>query len=741
MGKSVKCFPVMRLLWASRGRIFIWETAIIATISLFGVSLSFAQSDIKISGHVVDSETAAPIPGAIVTVERLGMSVSSDPLGKFVFDDLPDGHYLLSARRIGYKNSGLFKVEIRSGLSSVLEISLKPEPIKISDQVVSARKSQSLSLRRSGNLTLVSMRPGELKSIEDIIRAVPELELVSSGQQRLLRIRGSQSNGVVVMLDGRPQNSLLMATGDLSSIPLASVLGIEVTRGADYDSPGLAGSVNFITDIASQNDKLSSFAERGSFGDESYSANIYISGSNGIIGGFDFENGFARGDFDYVDPRGQMQTRENNFARYRKLFGQTGYAWRGFSFKLKGRYFDRRAGIPGPVFQSTPYATSCNFEREAYLTADKKIGERYGITADGGFLSRTINYDSPVTPTSFIPYNTSFSERSRDLKIEFNRAGAIGMSGLASIRHETLDGVDHIRPSAGFGAHARDIFATGIGIQIAIPPLKSLIRNSSVTLGLKSESAGNTAFWGPSLTSRLNFDLPARPGIDLVLFRSQRLPNLTDLYWKEDVFATPNPDLKPEKSDGNEIGAEISPISSWQTNFRVSHFETRYENIIIWRKWGGDKFKPVNLSSAIVSGWEFSASFMPFAGPFTIAWSGNYPKPLNRESNTVYYGKYLTFRPIASQRAAVELKTVNIKTAISGRYIGRRYMTEENTKSLSPVEILDFSIQCKYALRGLEITPEFCISNITDKQYEILERNPEKPREFMLRLEVSKEGK
>ena len=740
MGKTKSLFPVTWIPRTSRGRFFILAAALATAVAILCPPSLSAQTEIKICGRITDFESGAPVEGATVTIDGIGRSVSSDQTGSFEFGGIPSGHYIVRAGRVGYALSDPITIDINSDLPFILNITLDPEPIKVGDQVVSAPRPEPIHTDRAGNITRISVRRGELKTIEDLVRVVPELELVGSGQQRLLRIRGSQSNAVLVMLDGRIQNSALVSTGDLSAIPLASISEVEVTRGGDYDRSGLAGSVNFKTYASQQEDRISSTAERGSFGRESYSANLDKSHKSGISAGIDIGSVFSRGDFKYVDPRGQAQTRDNNYFHDRKLFGQAGYSGQAFSLEIKGRYFERRSGIPGPVFQYTPLATSCEFERELYLIAKRKPGNGLAMDINGGILSRTISYQSPASPTSFIPYNSDFSERSRDMKIEIRRHGHVRLNGATSIRHETLEGADRIRPDASFGHHSRDIITAGLGAQASLPALNGFLKNSSANIGLRAERAGANTFWGPSIAAHLSFSLPARPAFDLALFRSQRLPNLTDLYWKEDVFATPNPGLRPERSTGYEIGLGFNRNSSWLSAFGITRFETWYNDIIVWRRWGGDKFKPVNLSAAIISGWEIRASIRPFSGPIEISWNGNFIKPINREQNTVYYGKYLTFRPIGSQRIDLDLGLGEFKISVSGRHIGRRYMTEENTKSLASVDILDISIHSTFGMAGLEIVPELNVLNVSDRRYEILERVPEKPREINARIQITRLG-
>ncbi len=723
---------------ATRSRFFIFQTTLLAVSMVLSAANLSAQSDIKIRGQVTDSEAGIPIPGATVTIEELGRTASCDLAGRFEFGGLSDGRYMLRASRIGYRPSVAVAVEVKPDLPSMAQIALDPNPLRVADHIVLVPRDNSIHAERLGNITRLTVRPGEMRSVDDLIRAAPELELVGAGPQRMLRMRGSQANGVIIMLDGRMQNSSLSSTGDLAAIPLNAVSEIEIVSGSNHAAPGLAGSINFITEPITPDSRISSSAERGSFGHEQYEADLFKKWKSGVTGGVDFTSSFTRGRFEYDDPRGQTQHRENNYSRDRRVFGQAGFSRSAFSLKIKGRYFERHSGVPGPVFQYTPLATARNFEREVYIDAERTLGAQYSMGLFGGILSRTAAYNSPVTPTNFIPYDTRFSEQSRDLKITFDRAGAVNVNAIASLRREALDGVDFIRPQSNFGNHARDLATVGIGSEIKLSSIGRLARGNSVNLDIRAERSGARTFWGPSMAAHFRPSLPAGPAIDFAIFRSQRLPGLTDLYWKEDIFAAPNPELRRERSTGYEIGIEISLVRSWQTSARITRFATWYDDIIVWRRWGGDKFKPTNLSAALIDGWEASSSMRPFAGPIFIYWSGSFLRPQNREENTLYFGKYLTYRPIGSQRVSLDLKLGGWGASVFGRHIGRRYMTEENTKALPPVNIFDMTAEYSVRFKAFNAKASLEINNLGDRHYEILERIPEMPREIRARIEITR---
>jgi hypothetical protein len=70
------------------------------------------QERVWLVGQVTDRGTAAPIPGALVTLasstasSRIRQVVAADGDGRFVFRDLPDGSYLLQGRATGFIPGG-----------------------------------------------------------------------------------------------------------------------------------------------------------------------------------------------------------------------------------------------------------------------------------------------------------------------------------------------------------------------------------------------------------------------------------------------------------------------------------------------------------------------------------------------------------------------------------------------------------------------------------------------------------
>jgi outer membrane cobalamin receptor len=724
---------------ATRSRFFILQF-IVAFILLYSHAC-FAQSDIKITGQVVEEESGIPVPGATIILMPLGKYTVSDQSGIFYFCNIPDGQYELSATRIGFFESKPVDTEIKESLESNILIALKVKPIDIPDQRVTSSKISDLKIISNGNVTSIDVANCSPEKIESIISQVPELELVESGPQKLIRFRGSQFNAVTILLDGRVQNSLLSSEGDISLLPLNSIKRIEITRGGDYKSAGLAGSVNFITKGLPENEKITSSVKRGSFDYESYSTKLSQNLFGSLNTTLDIGSSFTRGDFQFFDPRDSLEIRENNYAHDLNLLYIADYSFENSKINFRTRYFDRNSGIPGPIFQPTPEATSKIREKELCGSFSNDFGRGIGLNIISGISSRKGDYDSPSTPSNFIPYKTSFNENSSDIQMQFQVRRKNELDFSLSYRHESLNGKDIIRPVSSFGQHSRNITNAGIGTVINLPVIESIYKTAILNVGVRRDGGSGNQFWGPSASLRINLKIPASPGLDFSAYRTRRLPDLTDLFWKEDLFATPNPDLKPEISDGFEVGIDIQSDKQGLSKVRTTYFITDYNDLIIWRKWGGDKYKPLNLSKAEISGIEISLNLIPFSGPFTLYWNASFIKPLNKEKEPAHFNKYLTFRPVSSQNTGIEFKYSCAELNISGHHIGRRFTTEENTKSLPSADIVDTDLSLAIKYNSIAAKLSLQISNLTNKQYEIIDRQPERPREYIFSLEISKWGK
>ena len=700
--------------------------------------VAHAQSEIKISGRIIDEISGNPIAAVAVTIEEISETAISDIGGAFSFGNIPSGTYNINFSRIGYAPyRSSYHLSDRP-LNNMI-IRLSPVPLDAPSQLIIADHMSQIAVKINGNKTIIEIPDGKSISPEALIENIPELEIVNAHQKKILRFKGTANNAAIVMLDGRVMNSSLQAESDISGIPLNAISRVIITRGGDMNSSGLAGSFNFITGSMISKSTGHAGLSRGNHGLSSYAIGIKTPIGNSISIGGELEIQNYIGNFEYSNPRDSISVRRNNQSRILAAFGQLGYENAKAKISLKSRLYDRLAGIPGPMLQETPEARSDIEEADIYATLEYDLNKFVSMDATSGMTKRRAGFDSPQTPTNFIPYNSRFDEFNWDADLHSQYLKSMFTADLKyNFRHESLDGQDFIRPDNSFGYRSRDVNTIALSASVNSILHWLFIEDLSASVAARYDFGNIREFLSPSASFRINYSCPLSIGTDFSVYRSRRLPGMTDLYWKEDVFAAPNPDLEDEKAFGYALGIDFKNTSHSFIFSRIDLFRTEFEDIITWRRWAGDKYKPVNVSESLLEGISYAFETRPLNWPLKISWNGSFIKPLNKETEPTHFNKYLTFRPLDTQNASIDLEWFVLNLKLSGRHIGRRFTTEENTKSIPPVDLIDMELKFKYVIKTIDTGISFAVFNVGNIQYEMLERQPEKMREYKIALEFVK---
>ncbi|MDB1122705.1 TonB-dependent receptor plug domain-containing protein [Vibrio algarum] len=94
----------------------------------------------------------------------------------------------------------------------------------------------------------------QAKSMAEVLRRLPGIQISSNGgygQSQSIYVRGSESNHVLVLVNGVRMGSATLGSSDLSAIPLTGIERIEYIRGsraAVYGSDAVGGVINVITE-------------------------------------------------------------------------------------------------------------------------------------------------------------------------------------------------------------------------------------------------------------------------------------------------------------------------------------------------------------------------------------------------------------------------------------------------------------------------------------------------------------
>src|SRR5687767_1858487 len=230
---------------------------IILSFSLFILlSISgFAQTG-AIEGVVADAANR-PIAGAVVLlrnkVTRAERNAVTNAEGAFSFEVAGGESYEIVVNASGFAGTTIDT----PSTSSALAITLEPQPIK--EQVtVTATRTQILTNETAVPVSIVDREEIERKSVNtigDIFRTLPGTSTVNEGAFQVRpRIRGLDSNRVLILVDGERLNNSRTSTGQSGIEPglveTSQIETVEIVRGSGsvlYGTDALAGTINVIT--------------------------------------------------------------------------------------------------------------------------------------------------------------------------------------------------------------------------------------------------------------------------------------------------------------------------------------------------------------------------------------------------------------------------------------------------------------------------------------------------------------
>ncbi len=113
--------------------------AVLSACLLLGLAGAVAAQEAelgRISGRIVDEETARPLSLAQISVPSLNTGTLSDVDGHWTLQAVPAGTYDMVARLIGYSSKTVTGVLVVSGENATIDISLPPQAIELNDLTV-----------------------------------------------------------------------------------------------------------------------------------------------------------------------------------------------------------------------------------------------------------------------------------------------------------------------------------------------------------------------------------------------------------------------------------------------------------------------------------------------------------------------------------------------------------------------------------------------------------------------------
>ncbi|HHL45207.1 MAG TPA: TonB-dependent vitamin B12 receptor [Gammaproteobacteria bacterium] len=560
--------------------------------------------------------------------------------------------------------------------------------------VVTATRTAETADETLASVTVITRRDIErqqARSIQDVLRGVPGISIANNGgpgKNTSLFLRGTESDHVLVLIDGVKTGSATSGTTPFQYIPIDQVERIEIVRGPRsslYGSEAIGGVIQIFTRKGGGVFKPSFSVGGGSY--NTYNA------SAGISGGGD--RGWFNVNVSTVDTAGFNACNGKPLPDGAGCFttepDKDGY--NNLSGSLRGGYrFENGIEVDAYALRSendTDYDGSFVNESDAVeqilgVTFRYSLLDSWRLALTGGrSQDDSKNYKDGLFKSRFNTERDTVSLQN-DITVAKDHLLTLGADYQD-------DRIDSTTPYAVTSRNNKGLFFQYLGM-IGAHEIQASLREDDNEQFDKRTTGGLA--WGYPLSGKLR--LTASYGTAF------KAPTFNELYWP----GYGNPDLRPEESRSLEVGLKgTSRGSNWSFNI----YETHVDDLIAY---DAATFAPGNVDEVYIRGLE-AAVTAQVAG-WTLATNLTLLKPENRSAGS-NKGNILPRRAEQSLRFDADRSFGRYSLGATFLAEGRRYDELANTRRLDSYATVDlragYRVSERWLLQGR-------IENLFDEQYE-----------------------
>ncbi|HHM06180.1 MAG TPA: TonB-dependent vitamin B12 receptor [Gammaproteobacteria bacterium] len=566
--------------------------------------------------------------------------------------------------------------------------------VELDPIIVTATRTAQTADEALSSVTVVTRKEigrQQAQSVPDLLRGVPGVSVANNGgpgKATSVFLRGTESDHVLVLIDGVKTGSASLGTAALQDIPVEQIERIEIVRGPRsslYGSEAIGGVIQIFT--RKGGGALRPFFSIGGGRYQTYSASAGVSGgsergwfsvgASGIdTGGFNACNGKPS-----PDGAGCFTT-EPDKDGYRNLAGalRAGYRFdNGLEMDVHALHAVGDNEFDGGFVNESEFTQqvlggTLRFSPGDIWQATLAVGRSRDESdnfKDGAFQSR---FESER-------YTLSFQN---DISIAAAHLLTVG----ADYQDDRIDG------TTAYAVTSRDnsgLFTQYQGSFGAHDVQLSLRRDNNEQFG--NRNTGSAA-WGYALGEGLR--------LTVAYGTAFKAPTFNELYFP----GFGNPKLRPEASRSVEFGLRGEPAwGRWSLNA----YETRVDDLIAY---DASLFAPNNIDQARIRGLE--AVLGTRLGNWDLNANLTLLDPENR-SGGANDGNVLPRRARRFLRLDADRGFARYRLGATLLAAGRRYDDLANTRSLGGYATVD--LRAEYALTG-NWRVQARLENLLDKDYE-----------------------
>ncbi|NOX09106.1 MAG: TonB-dependent vitamin B12 receptor [Gammaproteobacteria bacterium] len=531
----------------------------------------------------------------------------------------------------------------------------------------------------------------QAQSVQDLLRGVPGLAMSNNGgagKATSIFLRGTESDHVLVIIDGIKVGSATSGTFAFQDIPVEQIERIEIVRGPRsslYGSEAIGGVIQIFTRKGDGAGGFKPFFSVGAGSYQTYNTSAGVTASN---------------------DKGWFSLAAN---------AQNTEGFNACAGILSAACFTVEPDKDGYRNTSTSLRAGYRFDSGLEIDAHA-LRSNSNTEFDGGFVNESTSVQQVLgTTLRYSPMDIWQSSlaigRSRDdsdnfkdgaYKTRFNTERdtiswqndiSIGGGQLLTLGVDYQD--DKVDSSTAYVINSRDnkgFFAQYQGMFNAHDLQLSLRRDDNEQFG--GNTTGGLA-WGYALNNDTRLTASYGTGF--------KAPTFNELYWPADPVwgGGGNPALQPEKSRSLELGITgRASLGRWALNV----YETRIKNLI-------SGWPPVNVNDARIRGLE------AVLGTQLIGWDVDANLGLLDTENRAVganFGNVLPRRAKQSLRVDVNRQFGLYRFGASLFAEGKRYDDTANTRRLGGYATLDLRAEYLF-VKDWRVQAR--IENLLDKDY------------------------
>ncbi len=718
---------------------------------------ALGQTTKKIFGYVYNSNSEMPLIGANVIINNSSLGTSTDGFGYFQFDNIFAGSYSVTVSYIGYKSKTISNINVHKDQPTQVNIYLEQGVNKLNEVLITSAKDP----KTSANIKLYTqeyIEKNNFQSVGELLQQTPGVEIESTGgigSSKKISIRGSETNQVLVMLDGIQLNNQFGGDADLSKIPTNIIERIEIYEGGSsskFGSGAIGGAINIITKKNFKNEYKVNLST-GSFGLINIEPNISGSINNlSYFLSYNILQSNGNYSYNYINTAGNKAntTRINADIKSQNVFARINYNLDRYLFSINAQNLNSTRGIPGRTNALTPYA-QLSSNNNTLGASIKSTFNKVVIDITGNYSkTKTENSnlypdDAPPEYTRYPNYHYMYETNITVINTTLFYKPIEWLDITAGYNGKWLNYNDEnfLSPIGSSISSAKDI-SNGIFLhQVFKIDLPKPFNNFVVTPTLRYDEINLSSNnlhrfenqWSPSASIYLSAGEKNKLYFKSTISRSFRVPTFSDLFY-QDVRINGKPDLLPEKSLNKEIGIGWE-IKTWgRLKGEINLYKYTIEDMIVWKLGSFEVFHPFN-NDAEITGEEYSLEYK-FPKPnlsFNISYT--HLQPLDKNDNKTTYNKIIPYKPQHSIKSSLQFIKNEFTGILNYRFVGERFVTSANTVELPYYNVVDLSMLQNFYFGKVKTTFKLSINNLINENYEIIRNYPLPGREFRIGLTLT----